>query len=99
MTARLCSLLDCEERCCLTGAVELRNALTARYNLDLPLTVIFDYPTVAALAALIAGKLAAAEQPAAGSGGYDAALAATVDVGAIRCVVSATLRMHACPVI
>ena len=66
--------------------MELRNALTARHNLELPSTVIFDYPTVAALAALIAGKMAAAEQPAAGAGGYGSEPAATVDVSAIRCV-------------
>ena len=75
--------------------MELRNALSARYNLDLPSTVIFDYPTVAALAAFIAGKLAAAEQPAAGAGGYDAEPAATVNVSAIRCLDLATFRMHA----
>ena len=38
------------------GAVELRNALIGAFDVDLPPTVAIDYPTVAALAAFIAGK-------------------------------------------
>ena len=36
------------------GAVELRNALAARFADDLPTTFIFDYPTAAALASYLA---------------------------------------------
>ena len=39
------------------GAVELRNAMSAAFALDLPATVAFDYPTVAALATYISSKV------------------------------------------
>jgi hypothetical protein len=39
------------------GAVELKNSLATRYSLDLPATLTFDYPTVAALAAYIGNNL------------------------------------------
>lgn len=42
------------------GSVELRNALSARFELELPATAVFDYPSVAALAGFIARQLAAA---------------------------------------
>lgn len=39
------------------GAVELRNALSARLSLpDLPATLTYDYTTIQALAAHLAGK-------------------------------------------
>ena len=38
------------------GAVELRNALATRFNISLPATAIFDYPTAAALAGFIAAS-------------------------------------------
>ena len=31
------------------GAVELRNALSARYSLDLPASLLFDYPNISTL--------------------------------------------------
>lgn len=37
------------------GAVELRNSLGARFGIELPATVTFDYPTVATLAGFLAG--------------------------------------------
>jgi Phosphopantetheine attachment site len=37
------------------GAVELRNALSQAFGLELSATVTFDHPTVAALAGHIAG--------------------------------------------
>ena len=39
------------------SSVELRNALQARFDLDLPVTVMFDHPTVQALAGFISGQL------------------------------------------
>ena len=47
------------------GAVELRNALTAQYGLDLSATLAFDYPTPAAIAGYLASTLAASPAPAA----------------------------------
>ncbi|GBG00647.1 type I polyketide synthase, partial [Raphidocelis subcapitata] len=42
------------------GAVELRNALEARLRLPLPATLVFDFPTPAAIAGLLAQRAAAA---------------------------------------
>lgn len=52
-------------------AVELRNALEKRAGIELPSTLVFDYPTVAALAAFLASKVAAS-QAADGSAGAGA---------------------------
>ena len=41
------------------GAVELRNALTERFSVDLPATVTFDYPTSSALTSYLTTALAA----------------------------------------
>ena len=38
------------------GAVELRNSIQARFGLELPATVTFDYPTAATLASYIASQ-------------------------------------------
>ena len=42
------------------AAVELRNAVSRSLGVALPATVVFDYPTVAALAAYIADEMRAA---------------------------------------
>ena len=39
------------------GAVELRNAISAAFAVDIAATVAFDYPTVAALATYISSKV------------------------------------------
>jgi len=47
------------------GALDLRNSLAAHYVLELPATLAIDYPTLPALAAFIAGLLAARARAAA----------------------------------
>lgn len=42
------------------GAVELRKALAGLTGLELPSTLVFDYPSAQAIAELIAGQLAPA---------------------------------------
>lgn len=42
------------------GAVELRNALSDTFRLELPPTLTFDYPSVAAIAQYVAGELKSA---------------------------------------
>jgi acyl carrier protein len=46
------------------GAVELRNSLAASFNLQLPATVVFDYPTIEALSKYIASLSTASKQQA-----------------------------------
>ena len=48
------------------GAVELRNSIQARFGLELPATVTFDYPTAATLATYIASQKAPPSAPATG---------------------------------
>jgi len=42
------------------GAVELRMAISARFAVDAPATLAFDYPTIAALVGFVASLLAPA---------------------------------------
>ena len=42
----------------LAGAVELRNAVASQFGVELPATVTFDYPTIAALAGFISLQIA-----------------------------------------
>lgn len=44
------------------GAVELRSALASAFGIDVPPTVVYDYPTVAALAAWVCGLVCGAEK-------------------------------------
>lgn len=62
------------------GAVELRNQVGTKYAMELPSTLIFDYPTVAAIADLLLSKLGTAgdeEGEEEGTGGQQAGHAAT----------------------
>lgn len=45
------------------GAVELRNALSSKYSLDLPASLLFDYPNVASLSSYLAAALQPAFAP------------------------------------
>ncbi len=40
----------------MPGAVELRNEVSRAVGVDLPGTLVFDYPTPAAIAAFVFGK-------------------------------------------
>ena len=48
------------------GAVELRNSVSASFGVDLPATVTFDYPTIAALAQFV-GQRTGAQHSAGGA--------------------------------
>ncbi len=39
------------------GAVELRNAVGSKFDIDLPATAVFDYPTASALADHIKARM------------------------------------------
>ena len=56
------SAYDCEVHFATPGAVELRNAVMAQFEVDLPATTTFDHPTVTALAAHINSKLSGRKQ-------------------------------------
>ena len=47
-----------DARVYLVGAVELRNAVASRFGVELPATVTFDYPTIAAMAGFISLRIA-----------------------------------------
>lgn len=44
------------------AAVEFRNAVAAKFSMDIPATAIFDHPTIDALSAFIAQRIAPEEQ-------------------------------------
>lgn len=65
--------------------MELRNDLSSSFGLELPATLIFDYPTVAALAAFVADQLLA-QQPS--KGAVEARVPPVFDAAAV------TLEVH-----
>ena len=44
------------------GAVELRNAISQQYSLDLPATLLFDYPTLSSVANYLSKHMARVEE-------------------------------------
>ena len=55
------------------ASVELRNAVSAHFELELPATASFDYPTISALAAFVLSRCPAASPlPADASSSVDA---------------------------
>lgn len=60
------------------GAVQLRNAITERFGVELPATAALDFPTVLALAGYVAQSLAPATMQ-----GALGALAAAVSLSAV----------------
>ena len=65
------------------GAVELRNSVMSKFGIDLPATVTFDYPSIAALVGYVVsrtGPRQAAARPK-GLAGPLAAAALTAGVG------------------
>ena len=76
------------------AAVELRSAVSAKFSLNLPATVVFDHPTPVALATFVAVQLAERHTPAtaehinpagvglatSGAQGHDSSIVAVVSV-------------------
>jgi len=77
------------------GAVELRNALSSHFGLELPATVTFDYPTPAALASF----LAEAAQPRADVALDAASLASWESASSLAVCSSSEVQDHETPVI
>lgn len=46
------------------GAVELRNKLTAKFTMELPATLVFDYPSIFALAEFLSHSIRRGQQDA-----------------------------------
>ena len=65
------------------GAVELRNSLATRFSLDLPATLIFDYPTAKALSQILASQLQTKAPTRQHTGGTIVELGPAADVGPI----------------
>ena len=53
--------------------MELRNAITARFAINVPATLAFDYPTSAALVDFVAARIAPPSQAIAPRGSYHVA--------------------------
>ena len=51
------SEMELSQRWPLAGAIELRNEISRAAGIPLPGTLIFDYPTVSAIAAYLQSKL------------------------------------------
>lgn len=47
--------------CCVSGAVELQKELALTTNLELPSTLVFDYPTIAEMNTFILASMPAEE--------------------------------------
>jgi hypothetical protein len=70
--------------CVPIGAVELRNAVSAKFGTELPATATFDHPTIAALAAFVATRLAPGQAAAVGPAVAPASIQRQTDVAAVQ---------------
>ncbi len=67
-----------------TGAVDLRNAVANKYSVELPATIVYDYPSPDALAAYVAKQLAARAPGVAASGADPRPLELLSNVGFVQ---------------
>jgi len=74
------------------AAVELRNELGSRFGIEMPATLMFDYPTLAALSSFVAAALTPPHAPGSGQGLASNALAGVSSLE-LRC--SATPELTA----
>lgn len=51
-------IAETEAEVALAGAVELKNAVSSKFGIELPATVTFDYPSTVALATFVASRMA-----------------------------------------
>lgn len=77
------------------AAVELKNRLTAHFDLDLSATVMFDYPTIVQLAQHVADKLKPIADVATGYGNAPLpAESANSIASSIADMIHQTLNLH-----
>ena len=72
--------------------MELRNSIARRFDLELPATLMFDHPSLAALAAYLAGQLAPAASMQLVSAAPNAAQLSQATEMAVTAVVGASAR-------
>lgn len=71
-----------------TGAVELRNEIGKAVGIDLPGTLVFDYPTVRAISGWLTSKLLTSRQPLAIAAAAPARCSACFHLRMTRCAIS-----------
>ena len=66
------------------GAVELRNSVMSKFGIDLPATVTFDYPSIAALAGYVVSRTGPRQAAARPKGLAGSLVAAALTAGSGR---------------